>query len=78
MTTNRSGLSDEKTSIEPVDSFPPYERLKSLIERQVKDAEANVAYAERQYHRAKQELATVKASHARICTEDAGKTIKEG
>ena len=47
-----------------------FDRLKSLIRQQVEDAEANLAYTERQYYRAQKELETAKASYAKICADD--------
>ncbi|WP_143117932.1 hypothetical protein [Shouchella clausii] len=41
--------------------------LKTLIQKQVEDAEANFAFAEKRYRQAEKELETIKASYAQFC-----------
>ncbi|MCC2252158.1 hypothetical protein JUJ52_19700 [Virgibacillus sp. AGTR] len=47
-----------------------FDRLKSMVRHQLEDAESNLAYAERQYIRAKKELRIAEESYARICADD--------
>lgn len=79
MTKNPSQLLDRDDTETPALVYGEgFDRLKALVRQQVEDAEANHAYAERQYHRAQKELKTAKESYARICAGDVNEVFKRG
>ena len=62
-------MSPSRHSVEGQHFFDGPHGLKALIHIQFKDAEANLTYAEKQYHKAQKEFETIKESYAQICAE---------